>query len=184
PLGGIDRRLSDFPAALSQIAWSPDGRWLAARRGATDGQQASGLYLIPVQGGEPIAITAPTPPAFDGHPAFSPEGRRLAYVSCAGGLYPPCDVYVVDLGVAFRPRTPPRRLTRQTAFLLGLAWTPDGRSVLYSGGRGPGVGSYLWRVGAEGDRPPERVELAGRASYFPATVAARDRLVFARNLSN
>jgi Tol biopolymer transport system component len=184
PLGGVDRRLSDAPAALSQIAWSPDGRWLAAALLTNDAGQASRIYLVPAQGGERIAITAPTPPGFDLHPAFSPDGRRLAYVSCAGGIYPPCDISIVDLGVDLRPRTPPRqRLTRKATYpISGLAWTRDAQSLVFSAQYG--LGAYLWRVRAEGDSPEERIELAGQGAYFPVTVAANDRLAFARSLWN
>ncbi len=185
PLGGADRRLSDAPAALSQLSWSPDGRWLAAALVTKEGGQTSRIHLVPAQGGEPQAITAPTPPGYDVHPVFSPEGRRLAYASCGGGIFPPCEVSVLDLGVDFRPQASPRRrfMGKARWTISGLAWTRDGRSLVFSTHYG-GVDHYLWRLGAEGVSPPERVELAGRGAFYPATVASTDRLVFTRDLWN
>ena len=61
------------------LAWSPDGRYLAAQRVVSP----KGIYLIPVHGGEPRPIETSKAPQSDSAPAFSPDGRRLAYASCA-----------------------------------------------------------------------------------------------------
>ncbi len=181
PLGGVERRVADFPAGYSQLGWSPDGRWLAARRARSPGETApesGGLHLIPLQEGQARAITAPRAPAFDTHPAFSPDGRSLAYASCAFYTYPPCDVHVVDVGPAFLPRSAPRRLTRQPAGINGLAWSRDGRSVLYAVAHVGVDWSRLWRVDASGEHPPERVELAPQGATSPAVSRLQDRLAF------
>src|SRR5262249_14681766 len=77
PLGGPARQLSGFPARLA-LSWSPDGRWLAASRADSGDKAPGGIHLISMTG-EAHAVTFPKPPAFDVSPAFSPDGRALAY---------------------------------------------------------------------------------------------------------
>ena len=83
PLGGSERALSHFPLR-PPATWSPDGRYLVAGRASEAGaaDQSNGIYLIPVDIGEPRPITRAVAPANDAWPAFSPDGRHLAYASC------------------------------------------------------------------------------------------------------
>ena len=62
--------------------------------------------------------------------------------------------------------------------MSGLAWTPDGRSLVY--GAQTFYAHHLWRVSSDGDGPPERLEVAGLGARRPALVPARNRLVFDR----
>ena len=173
PLGGSEMELSDVPVA-PPLTWSPDGRYLAAQRVVPP----TGLYLIPVDGGEPRPIVASKPSRPDISPAFSPDGRRFAYGSCATPTFG-CDVYVLDLDHALAPISSPRRLTRSAVFLLGsLAWTRDGQFVIYNS-LDPLI-TYLWRVAVDGDHPPERIEVAGLGAAMPATTPSSDRLAFVR----
>jgi Tol biopolymer transport system component len=183
PLGGADRQVSDFPA-FSQLSWSPDAKWLATPRArlrdATSPHDGA-LHLVPLAGGDPRPITTVSGRGFDAFPAFSPDGRRLAYASCVDVPTVPCNVYVVELDADLRPRTPPRRITPNEAGpIWGLVWTRDGRTVVYSAGF-TASRAHLWRVRAEGGHGQERVELTGRGAMYPATAAFRDRLAFTQN---
>jgi Tol biopolymer transport system component len=179
PVGGSDRKLSDFPVR-STLSWSPDGRWLAAGcyGSATETDSPAGIYLIPLLGGEPRSMTSAKAPARHRDPALSPDGHHLAYTSCASDLIA-CHVDVVDLGADYVPVGPPRRLTRRAGWIVGLAWTRDGDSLIY----GDLMGERLWRAWIVGDRPPERIEFAGMRAREPATAASLDRLAFAHNRS-
>jgi eukaryotic-like serine/threonine-protein kinase len=179
PLGGTDRTVSDFPASPA-LAWAPDGQYVAAGRAFRSGDtdENRGIYLIPLQGGPPLPLTQARRPAFHTAPAFSPDGRQLAYCSCSDG----CNVYLVQLNAASRPAEPPRRLTPQSVSVnaIGsLAWTRDGASLIYDAGTASSL-SYLWRVPADGRGPPERIEFAGNGANTPATAPSHDRLAFAR----
>jgi serine/threonine protein kinase len=189
PLGGSDRRLGDFLSPMGPPSWSPDGRWLAVARARPGGVPApglsapgvpvsEGLYLVPVQGGEPRRIPLP-PAAGDAlYPSLSPDGRHLAYESCADFS---CHVDVVELRADFVPKGPPRRLSRRPIVGAGgLAWTRDGKSLLFVGEEI----HRLFRVAIEGTTPPAPIELAGLGVIHPRPAAARDRLVFARELSD
>ena len=176
-LGGPDSKLSDFPVGITgwegdhgaQIAWSPDGRHVVAGRDPrfSDGG-VSGLYLIPVEGGEPRAITRPAPPSFDLAPVFSADGRRLAYLACGSiGVFLPlllpdrCAVRMTDVDNAGLPTTAPRTLTTQPIEPAGLAWSRDGRSIVFAmGAPGP---VRLWRLWVDPLRAAERIEIAGES---------------------
>jgi dipeptidyl aminopeptidase/acylaminoacyl peptidase len=66
----------------NDFAFSPDGKEICFTA-VTDRPEAistnGDLFLVPTAGGEPKRITEN--PGFDGHPAYSPDGRFLAYHS-------------------------------------------------------------------------------------------------------
>jgi Tol biopolymer transport system component/DNA-binding winged helix-turn-helix (wHTH) protein len=184
PMGGSDPKVSDFPVAAksdpeftaSQINWSPDSRLVAAGRDHRSAPDApAGIYLIPVNGGAPRAITRPKRPTYDFSPAFSPDGHRLAYVSC--NVH--CDVRIADVDGTFAPTSDGRTLTPHSMQSIdGVAWSRDGKSILFFG-EGPDP-ARIWRVAVEQRGSIESIELAGDHAQRPATVTSRDRLVFSR----
>jgi Tol biopolymer transport system component len=61
----------------------------------------------------------------------------------------------------------------------GLAWNPDGRSVIV--GATPSGDTRLYRVSIDGRSAPEPIEEAGFKADFPTTSCTGNRLVFERN---
>ena len=179
-LGGADRKISDFPTWLGAV-WSPDGRYLAAgRAGPPDAAHpTNGIYLIPLEGGEPRAITRPRAPEVDQSPAFSPDGHRLAYASCQDEWRGYCHVQVVDLDAAFAAIGAPRQITGLLPMgRSNITWSRDATSVIFNAEEVQL--NYLWRVDVDGEHPPERIETAGVNALFPTTSLTGDRLAFSR----
>ena len=184
PLGGQARRI-DFPVRGpwwfgGQLSWSPDGRWLAAARARAEGETtpgSAGIALVPVGGGAPRAITFPQAPSHDAFPAFSPDGRAIAFASCFEELeVAPCNLHVLPLDPDLQPAGASRRLPGPPVPVQGLAWTRDGRTILY----GVYGNRHLWRVRVDGSGAPARVELAGRGAVSPSTASGRDRMAYVR----
>ena len=187
PLGGAEQRLAAFPPARRptsvrgttdpSLSWSPDGRWLAVSHIAWD--DPSTVHVVAHDGSDTqLALTGGP-----GHDytavAFSPKGDALAYVD-SGYL----GVVEIDPQDPAKQRQPPRRVSAYQGYVGGLTWTRDGRDLLY--GRAPYAApppSYLWRLAADGSSPPQRVDLAGVAS-FPAVSPSGQRLAFSRRELN
>jgi Tol biopolymer transport system component/predicted Ser/Thr protein kinase len=180
PLGGAQRKVADVgplgQETLAQMSWSPDGKWIAAPE--RDAQGATRIYFYPVGPGEKRRVTS-NATGIDQTPAFSPDGRFLAYASCT--FVYPCDVYLLDLDADYLPeKRQPRQVTHQGAYLRGLAWMPDSRTVVYAAGQEGTMDTYLWRVAIRPLGAPERMDLPGSQVRHPAVSRAGDRLAYTR----
>ena len=183
-LGGSDRQVSDFPdLAAGRRGLRTVATWWQGERAPPDAAHpTNGIYLIPVQGGEPRAITRPRAPGagpvtrvFTGRP--SPRVRlvsgRVARLDC--------HVQVVDLDSAFAAVGSPRRLTGPTLRWAEavVTWSRDGQFVIFNAEEVQL--NYLWRVEVDGEQPPERIEMAGVNAFFPSISPTGDRLAFTRS---
>ena len=173
-LGGAERKLTGLGTGY-QMSWSPDGKWLAMT-GNT--QEDRGIFLLPVEGGEPRRISNPKPPAFDRWPAFAPDGHKLAYAGCTALNF--CDVWVQELGSGYSPQGRPRQFTRNATAFSGLTWSRDGGLLIYSASQSVAALPYLWRTGIDGRQPPQRLEIAGPHASSPSASPTASRLVFYR----
>lgn len=104
-------------------------RFKADRDGFLRGER-SHLYLFDIEARKAEILT---PGAFEeSSPAWSPDGRQIAFVRLHGEAdvdkMPNSDIFVVEA----RAGAQPRRLTTSTADEGGrLAWSPDGRQIAY-----------------------------------------------------
>jgi Tol biopolymer transport system component len=183
-LGGSERVLK--VPLRPPATWSPDGQYLVAGRAseAGGGDQSNGLYLVPVEVGEPRPITRVVAPANDACPAFSPDGRHLAYASCQDVTNRSnCHIQVLDLDSTIDPLGSPRRLTRAPFWTIqGIAWSRDGTFIVFAARQG--ALTNLWRVAADGTHEPVRIEVAGMDAAFPGTTTSADRLAFSKSIDD
>ena len=210
--GDAEPRTLTAGPADSQPRWSPDGRWLAfvATRSDHDAPQ---LWVLPSDGGEARRLTALGGGA--GRPSWSPDGRRLALVSRSsptdgqgvegqeGGGPPPHEPYVIRRqgwkadGVGWLRRLPhlfvvdadggePRKLTGRDSVVTSIAWSPDGRSLAFSGSLEPDRDlvpcSHVYLVDASpgtGPPAPSRVTDHGGQAAAPTFTTDGQTIVFA-----
>ncbi|MGH6658888.1 MAG: TolB family protein, partial [Sphingomicrobium sp.] len=163
PASGPDPRftgrdLFDLTAA-SDAQISPDGRWVAYVRRSNDimsDKARTSIWLIEVASGSQRPLVA-------GHgdsssPRWSPDGRRLAYVS-AEGAAPQLHVRWMDSGES-------ARITGLPDSPQGIAWSPSGRQIAYLM-RVPDEGAKLGAAPTkpEGAKWAEPLEIFDRVTY-------------------
>ena len=114
------------PSARKYLAWAPSGDALiATHRVTTD--FALRLYRFPVSGGAEQAVTQGPDGTQDVSPAFSPDGRWLAFLRWEnGGTY--------ALWALRQPGEKPQLLIMNPVPITTFAWKPDSRTIVYSGG--------------------------------------------------
>src|SRR5262245_46802670 len=101
-----------------------EGTWMSldlARDGRTIVFELLGdLYTLPIAGGEATRITSGQ--AYDMQPAFSPDGKRIVFISDRNGSE--------NVWLANSDGTKPRALTTgERDNYMSPIWTPDGEYV-------------------------------------------------------
>ena len=123
-MGGPERRLTD--QSCEGISWSPDGAWMAIARDEPNSPQS--IFLLRMKDLQLQKLTSPVPPDRGDHlPEFSPDGKLVAFVRQTSA-------WVDDLFVIPTTGGEPRRLTTDNTGIHGLAWTRDGRSLVFASG--------------------------------------------------
>jgi Tol biopolymer transport system component len=137
PLGGAARRVLEFGAAPTLSA---DGKLMVFTRGmAIWMANADGTDAREVPGVPKAEWNA------DRWPVVSPDGQTIAF------FHPSYSPVSGDIWVISAAGGEPRQITFDSAETASPAWTPDGRSIIYSSARGGGL--TLWRVAATGGTP-------------------------------
>jgi Tol biopolymer transport system component/predicted Ser/Thr protein kinase len=160
-LGGVERKLVQLPrgslflnlSAPTSLSWSPDGRFLAFNS-AVDGAPA--IWIASTESGE--YHTASYPPKgyyMEISPAFSPDGRTLAYIR-ARDTYSRA-VVLQEMNRDGTPHGREREITGYQRRIEQLAWQPDGRGLIVAA-RLMGERSGLFRLALDGALEPLGVD--------------------------
>lgn len=171
-LGGSERELYVLPTNsvwdYGGITWTKDGENLIFPQ-KTSPEAPSELAELNLKDRSVRAITHP-PAGWDGDftPQVSPDGTRLAFVRGPQSLTR--DIYVLNL-----PEGNPRRVTNDGHLIIGLAWTNDNHTIVFSSNRSGTVS--LWRVSLRSGLP-EHEPVGSDGAYAPSIARQGDRLVY------
>lgn len=130
------------PIAVDEGSWmnidvAPDGRTIAF-------DLLGDIYTMPIDGGTPTRIAEGL--AYEHQPRFSPDGKRIAFVSDAGGGD---NIWLMN-----RDGSDRRQLSKEEFRLLNQpSWTPDGQFIVakkhFTTGRSLGTGE-VWMYHVSG----------------------------------
>lgn len=128
--GGVARKIA-FVNGPSEYrpAWTPDGKGLLVMD--SDPPQApASLFRVALDSGDKRRITTADPSGTgDWCPAYSPDGRTLAYLHNTGS-FKLSPLYIVRVNAQGLPSAPPKRLETASAGFTDFDWDADGRSLI------------------------------------------------------
>ena len=179
-LGGAERKLAKIfpyqvPSDGASNYYSPDGKHLAMPDKSSASEPLS-VFLLSIETGERRKLTSPPAGVIgDYNPAFSPDGKWLAFARSP--RWSTDDLYLMALAGG-----EPKRLTFDNMTINGLTWTPDSREIVFDSRRG-GSSRHLWRVAIAGGTP-ERVDTVGADVLSPAISPQGRRLAYTQTLDD
>jgi Tol biopolymer transport system component/DNA-binding winged helix-turn-helix (wHTH) protein len=179
-LGGPERKVADTspyrsPTSGSSQYYSLDGKFLAVSDKSSQEEPLS-IYLVSVDTGEKRKVTSPPVGTVgDAYPAFSPDGKTLAFIRSSSQAT--TDIYLLPMAGG-----EPRRLTFDNSSILGFAWSPHSRDIVFSSRRGSSIYN-LWRIPITGGTP-ESLPTIGQNVISPAISRVGDRLACTQTLDD
>jgi eukaryotic-like serine/threonine-protein kinase len=159
-LGGTEQRLIKLNKPglnmYTMFDWSPDGG-LIIYSNKDSGDVINSIYTVSLSTMEKRRITLPPNGTLgDDEPAFSPDGRWIAFRRTLS--YASTAIFIIPISGGLE-----KGITSDTQTILDLAWSQDGREIIFSSDRGGTFG--LWRVPFKGGEL-KPVPLASDAMWF------------------
>jgi len=173
-------RLVATEADEAQPAWSPDGTQVAFTSARDHGGrlknlgglsalsafvqgQGGDIFLVPAAGGAAVKLVER-----GAYPAWSPDGKAIAFQSDRGGHW---DIWTVP-----SQGGEPRRITDDADIDYQPAWSPDGKWIAYAS-------AGLKVVPSDQSGPPRTLTVPGQGVLTPAWSSDGQWLYFAANRS-
>lgn len=183
-LGGTERKIGEFfspvmyqamyrGSAGRLVAWMPDGKgFVISHRESNRGPYR--LFHVTTETGDIRPVTAPPPESLgDWQPAWSPDGRRLAFRRFTSDRSELMVLSGMDSSDA------PRRLSSMPAISGGFAWAPDGKSIV-----SPLLFGGQWRTLSRIDAwTGSTDQIVGIDARYP-TVSPSGRMVYERHVGD
>ena len=121
---GTDLTRVTYHAGLDQYPeWSPNGKQLAIRRDLD-------IYLIDVDGSNPIQLTSATAPAFNQMASWSPDGKQIAFLSTSAGY---ASVFVMDTDGMNQVNLTPKPVGASPWSSRAPGWSRNGQHIYFTG---------------------------------------------------
>ena len=181
-LGGAERRVrktlweeQEFYQIIwsaGRLSWSPDGKSLAFSDRASRDEPASSIFLLSLDSLEVRRLTSPLRSNGASNPALSPDGQTLAFTRVSQAFQSIHTVPVLG--------GDEQRLISDGTDHWGLAWTPDGRDIIFANAGWPVNDGWLWKIPFRGGEP-ERLQF-GQEGIEPSIRG--NRLVYVRQTAN
>jgi Tol biopolymer transport system component len=150
------------------LDWAPDGQSLAVVEKDSHREPFS-IYRLFKNGKKSKLTSPPYGSVGDSDPAFSPDGRYLAFVRTHQVSIK--DIYILDLTT-----NTARTLTTEPAYVSGVTWTADSTAIVFSANF---LGAFrLWRLAISGGTPQPLLG-AGENAMYPHSCRS-GRLTYAR----
>jgi len=129
-VGGSERVVAILPgwrpSARKYLTWAPDSDAIVASN-RLKAAFALRLYRFPLSGGPAKALTEGPDAAQDLSPAFSPDGKWLAFLRWEDGA-------TYALWAVPQPDGKPKLLVTSPVPITSFGWKPDSRTIVYGGG--------------------------------------------------
>lgn len=152
-------RISTNEGSWTSVDISPDGKTILF-------DLLGDIYSIPATGGKATPITKGI--AFDCHPRFSPDGKRILFISDRSGGD---NLWYIDT-----EKEDTVQLTSESSSnFVNADWTPDGEYIIYNKGR---MNVQLYMVHKDGGGGVQLIDAPAALKTIDPAVSADGRYVY------
>ncbi len=178
--GGWPTQLTVSNQRQANIAWSPQGRWIAYNSDY-DGNEQWDLFLVSTTNGQVVNLTN-TPEVAEAGAAFSPDGEKLAYMVKAKQS-PNVEIDIME--VLTKKVT---HLTSNTPAQLGNynpIWSRDGKWIVYTQQSASGKDANVFIANVANGRATNLTPHEGEHNFAATDISADGKtLLITSNAGN